>query len=147
MPNYLGNWRSRSVTVRFSCARNNVFEHKINFCVDVHMACFSCVWMWFICMCVIQITHVIVHIVKLKWFQISTYWTHCSINLLGKSGVELFIHSQASTVAPLKFGNRYVISSYFLHCHSFVTSLWQCYEFVNTFDDLMTTLQQLAVWR
>ena len=30
------NWRSRSTTVCFTCARNIVFQHKINFCVDVH---------------------------------------------------------------------------------------------------------------
>ena len=49
-PNFPGDWRSRSVTVCFSCARNFVFQHKINFCVDVErMMCFLCVWLYFIC--------------------------------------------------------------------------------------------------
>ena len=43
------NWRSRRVTVCFTCARNIVSAHKINFCVDVRMVCFPCVWLCFIC--------------------------------------------------------------------------------------------------
>ena len=56
----------------WTCARNIVFQHKINFCVDVRrMVCFPCVWL-----CIIW-----VHILSLrciansKWFQISTWWT------------------------------------------------------------------------
>ena len=49
-PNFPGDWRSRSVTVCFSCARNFVLQHKINFCVDVErMMRFLCVWLYFIC--------------------------------------------------------------------------------------------------
>ena len=43
------NWRSRNVTMCFTCARNIVFEHKINFCFDVvRIVCFPCVWLCFI---------------------------------------------------------------------------------------------------
>ena len=43
------NWRSRSVNVCFTCARNIVFQHKINCCVDVErMVCFPYVWLCFI---------------------------------------------------------------------------------------------------
>ena len=44
------NWRSRSATVRFTCARNSVFPRKINFCADVErMVCFPRVWLCVIC--------------------------------------------------------------------------------------------------
>ena len=40
----------RSATLYFTCARNDVFRHKINFCVDgERMVCFRCVWLCFIC--------------------------------------------------------------------------------------------------
>ena len=43
------NWRSRSAAVCYTCARYIVFQHKINFCVDVErMVCFPCVWLCFI---------------------------------------------------------------------------------------------------
>ena len=43
------NWRSRRVTECCACARNIVSAHKINFCVDMRMVCFPCVWLCFIC--------------------------------------------------------------------------------------------------
>ena len=43
-------WRSRSVSMCFTCARNIVIKHTNNFFVDfVHMMCFPCVWPCFIC--------------------------------------------------------------------------------------------------
>ena len=37
-------------SLHFTCARNIVFQHKINFCVDVQlMVCFPYVWLCFIC--------------------------------------------------------------------------------------------------
>ena len=52
------NLCSRSVTVCFTCARNIVFRHKINFCADVeHMVCFPRLWVCFICVS-FKITHI-----------------------------------------------------------------------------------------
>ena len=43
------NWRSRSATVSFTCARN-IVQQKIDFYVDVErLVCFPCVWLCFIC--------------------------------------------------------------------------------------------------
>ena len=44
------NWRSRSASVCFTFVRNIVFQHKINFCVDVELIVrFTCVWLCVIC--------------------------------------------------------------------------------------------------
>ena len=46
---YLANWHSQTVIVCFTCGVNVVFKQKI-ICVDiVHIVCFPCVWLCFIC--------------------------------------------------------------------------------------------------
>ena len=69
----------------FTCARNIVFQHKINFCVDVE--CTVCLAVLYLCiiedhiykywvrMCSLGAYVVIEHMVNSKWFQISTWWT------------------------------------------------------------------------
>ena len=52
---FLAKWHLQSVTVCFTCAQNIVFQHNINFCVDV--VCFPCVWLSFICVS-FKITHI-----------------------------------------------------------------------------------------
>ena len=74
-------WRSWSVTVFFICARNIVFKHKINLCVDVeHTVCVPCVWLWFICVS-FKITHINIGSVC-AYFELtllsSTWWTQNS---------------------------------------------------------------------
>ena len=66
------NWRSQIATVCWTCARNIVFQYKINFCVDDRlMVCFPCVWL-----CIIWVHIMSLHcIANSKWFQISTSWT------------------------------------------------------------------------
>ena len=47
---YSLSYLSRSVSVCFTCARNIVFQHKNNFCVDIeHMVCFPYVWLCLFC--------------------------------------------------------------------------------------------------
>ena len=72
----------------FTCARNIVVQHKINFWVDVeHTVCFPCVWLCFISVS-FKNTHidigfvfllwvyvVIEHMVSSKLLQISISWT------------------------------------------------------------------------
>ena len=95
-------WRSRKVTVRLTCARNIVFQHKINFCVDVErMVYFQCVWR-----CSTYVSFKIPHIdigfvcvyfqftlLSRKWWSQMVlnqhivnkkiFWKHASNNLLG----------------------------------------------------------------
>ena len=71
-------WLSRSVTLRFTCDRNIVFQHKFNFCVDVErMVCFPRVWLCFICVS-FKITH-INNVFVCVYFEFtllsSTWWT------------------------------------------------------------------------
>ena len=63
-----------SITARFTCARNIVFEHKINFYVDVvRMMCFPCVRLCFMCIIWIHIGFVCVYF---KFTMLSgTWWT------------------------------------------------------------------------
>ena len=93
---------SRSVIVCFTCVRNIVFEHRINFCVDVmRMVCFPCVFgcalsvyhlsSHWVRVCLLWVYVVIEYVVNSKWFQISTSltttkksWIHASTNLLGR---------------------------------------------------------------
>ena len=74
---FSANWFSRSATVCFTCARNIVFQHRINFCFDVeHMVCFTCVWLSFICasfeftMCSFVIT-----------LSLRSYWAHGELKM------------------------------------------------------------------
>ena len=74
----MANWRSRSVTVSFTCARNVVFQRKINFCVDVErIVYFPYVWLCFICF-LFKITHIHIRFVCV-YFEFtllsSTWWT------------------------------------------------------------------------
>ena len=104
------NWRSRCVTVCFTCARNIVLQHQINFCLDVdHVVCFPCVWLCliFVSFKVTDINIGIVcvyfefieHMVTSKMVSnqpiVNTKisWTHAwpSANLLGLSPVYAYI--------------------------------------------------------
>ena len=54
------NWRSRSIILCFTCARNIVFQHKINFCVDGE--------------CMPYVSHVFDCALSLYHFRSHKYW-------------------------------------------------------------------------
>ena len=92
------NWRSRSSTVRFTCAWNIVFQHKINVFVDVeHMVCFpslatlclSIIWQIIFCSCALLWVNVVIDVmVKSDGFRsahheqeiLNTRWLGCNMN-------------------------------------------------------------------
>ena len=69
-------WRHNAAC--FTCARNIVFQHKINFCVHVErIMCFPCVWLCFICIS-FKVTNInIVFVCVYFGFTLfpSTWWT------------------------------------------------------------------------
>ena len=84
----------------FTCARNTVFQHKINVCVDIkRMVCFPCLAVCYLCIIYDHIAFGCIYVEytgtslsSTRWTQMvpNQYtvntkfpWTHASTNLLG----------------------------------------------------------------
>ena len=90
------NWRSRSVTVCFTCARKIVFEHKINLWVDVErMVSFSCVWLCCICLSFEFTLGSCVFTLRLR-----CYWAHCELKMVSNQHIVNTKHPE-HTLAPI----------------------------------------------
>ena len=87
------NWRSRSVSVCFTCARNIVFEYKINFCVDaVRMVCLTVLYLW------VHIGFVCVY------FEFTFYRVHGELKMVSNQHI-VNTRSPEHTLAPICWEN------------------------------------------